>query len=68
MPEKRDVDAEQSRQIDDFGLDVVRLLRKGLAERPFGRLTVSFHWKAGLLSKLEVNEMGERLITLPQRQ
>lgn len=67
MLEKRDVDAEHAALVDSLGMESLELLRSGLAERPYGSLTLTFHWKAHMLSKLEVHENGERLLNLPKR-
>jgi hypothetical protein len=66
MPEKRDVDAEQDREVDRAGALLVDLLRTGLRERLWGTLTVTYSWKAGVLSKRTVNEGEETLLMLPK--
>jgi hypothetical protein len=50
---------------DAAGAHLVRLLRRGATERPFGSLTVTYSWKAGLLTKRVVNESEETILVRP---
>lgn len=67
MPDKSGLDTEQHATIDAEGAVVVGLLAKGLAERPFGSLTVTYHWKASILTKREVSE-GQDVLLLRKSQ